>query len=140
MRQKKLVYYGKKCLIFLISVFILSVAVFYVARLAPGDPLISYYGDRTEKMSPEEREWAMGKLGLNEPISVQYVKWVKNAFHGEFGISFKYKQDVVEVIGGRIGNYTCTWRNRIYHYVCRSLAPRNPVCMVRKPAGRPDPV
>ena len=74
MRQKKLVYYGKKCLIFLISVFILSVAVFYVARLAPGDPLISYYGDRTEKMSPEEREWAMEKLGLNEPISVQYVK------------------------------------------------------------------
>ena len=104
MRQKKFVYYGKKCLIFLISVFILSVAVFYVARLAPGDPLISYYGDRTEKMSPEEREWAMEKLGLNEPISVQYVKWVINAFHGEFGISFKYKQDVLEVIGGRIGN------------------------------------
>lgn len=47
------------------------------SRLAPGDPLISYYGDRTEKMSPEESEWAMGKLGLNEPISVQYVKWVK---------------------------------------------------------------
>ena len=63
MRQKKLVYYGKKCLIFLISVFILSVAVFYVARLAPGDPLISYYGDRTEKMSPEEREWAYGETG-----------------------------------------------------------------------------
>ena len=35
---------------------------------------------------------------------MQYVKWVKNAFHGEFGISFKYKQDVVDVIGGRIGN------------------------------------
>ena len=48
MKRKKLTYYGKKCLIFLISVFILSVAVFYVARLAPGDPLISYYGDRTE--------------------------------------------------------------------------------------------
>ena len=55
-------------------------------------------------MSPEEREWAMEKLGLNEPISVQYVKWVINAFHGEFGISFKYKQDVLEVIGDRIGN------------------------------------
>ena len=67
----------------------MSVAVFYVARLAPGDPLISYYGDRTEKMSPEEREWAMGKLGLNEPISVQYVKWVKNAFHGEVVAVFK---------------------------------------------------
>ena len=38
MRQKKLVYYGKKCLVFLISVFILSVAVFYVARLACPTP------------------------------------------------------------------------------------------------------
>lgn len=46
----------------------------------------------------------MEKLGLNEPISVQYAKWVKNAFHGEFGISFKYKQNVTEVISGRIGN------------------------------------
>ena len=104
MKTKKLIYYGKKSLIFLASVFLLSVAVFYVARLSPGDPLVSYYGDRTEKMSPQEREWAMEKLGLNEPISMQYVKWVKNAFHGEFGISFKYKQDVVKVIGGRIGN------------------------------------
>ena len=83
-------------------------------------------------MSPEEREWAMGKLGLNEPISVQYVKWVKkNAFHGEFGISFKYKQDVVEVIGGRIGNTLVLGGIGFYHYVCRSLASGNPVCLVR---------
>mgnify|MGYP001180692481 CR=1 FL=1 len=82
MRQKKLVYYGKKCLIFLISVFILSVAVFYVARLAPGDPLVSYYGDRVEKMTPEERAWAEEKLGLNDPISVQYIRWAGNAAWG----------------------------------------------------------
>lgn len=97
-------YYGKKCLVFLLSVFILSIVVFYVARLAPGDPLVSYYGERTEKMSPEEREWAMEKLGLNEPIYVQYVKWLNQAFHGNFGISFKYKQDVCKVISGRIVN------------------------------------
>ena len=71
MRQKKLVYYGKKCLIFLISVFILSVVVFYVARLAPGDPLISYYGDRTEKMSPEERE--CHKFPVSLPSSHSFV-------------------------------------------------------------------
>ena len=104
MKQKKMAYYGKKILIFIFSVLILSITVFYVARLAPGDPLVSYYGERSEKMSPEEREWAMEKLGLNDPISVQYIKWAKNALHGDFGISFKYKQDVTEVIGGRIGN------------------------------------
>lgn len=103
-KQKNLLYYGKKLAVFLLSVLVLSVVVFYVARLAPGDPLVSYYGDRTEKMSPQEREWAMEKLGLDEPIYVQYVKWAKNAAHGEFGISFKYKQDVLEVISGRILN------------------------------------
>lgn len=103
-RRNRFVYYGKKTLVFLLSVFLLSAAVFFVSRLAPGDPLVSYYGERAEKMSAEEREWAMQKLGLDEPLPVQYLKWAKNALHGEFGISFKYKQDVTEVIGARIGN------------------------------------
>ena len=103
-KSNRVIYYGKKSLVFLLSVLILSVVVFYVSRLAPGDPLVSYYGERTEKMSPQEREWAMNKLGLNEPIHVQYVKWLEQAFHGNFGISFKYKQDVLQVISGRIVN------------------------------------
>lgn len=103
-KRNRFIYYGKKLIAFLFSVLVLSVVVFYVARLAPGDPLVSYYGDRTEKMSPREREWAMEKLGLDQSIYVQYVKWAENALHGDFGISFKYKQDVVEVIRGRIVN------------------------------------
>lgn len=95
---------AQRVLFFLASVFVLSVLVFYVSRLAPGDPLVSYYGDRAEKMSPEEREWAEDKLGLNEPIHVQYICWLQNAFRGDFGISYKYKMDVKELVGGRIGN------------------------------------
>ena len=53
--------------IFVLSVLLLSVLTFYISRLAPGDPLVSYYGDRVEKMSPAEREWAEDKLGLNDP-------------------------------------------------------------------------
>lgn len=97
-------YIGKKILIFFLSVLLLSAAVFYISRLAPGDPLVSYYGDRVEKMTPEEREWAEGKLGLNDPITAQYIRWLDGAFHGDFGISYKYKMGVVEVIGSRIGN------------------------------------
>lgn len=89
---------------FLVSVFLLSVLVFYIARLAPGDPLVSYYGERAEKMSPKEREWAEDKLGLHDPIHVQYIRWLQNACRGDFGISYKYKMNVTEVIGGRIGN------------------------------------
>ena len=100
----KIAYYAKKLLILLISVFVLSVLVFYMSRLAPGDPLVSYYGDRTEKMSQAEREQAIERLGLDDPIYVQYECWIQNALKGDFGISYKYKQNVTEVIGERIGN------------------------------------
>lgn len=105
MRQhNRVLYYGKKFLIFLLSIFVLSITVFYIARLAPGDPLVSYYGERTEKMSPTQRTFAMQQLGLDKPIAVQYVHWLKNAAQGDFGISFKYKQDVLAVMQGRVWN------------------------------------
>lgn len=85
-------YYGKKLLIFLVSVFLLSLAVFYISRLAPGDPLMSYYGERVEKMSVAEKEAAREKLGLNDPIHVQYLRWLENAARGDFGISYQYKR------------------------------------------------
>ena len=47
-----------KMLLLLCSVFLLSLLVFYVSRLAPGDPLMSYYGERAEKMSPQEQTGA----------------------------------------------------------------------------------
>ena len=91
MRRNLFLYCGQKVLTFLASVLLLSLAVFYVARLAPGDPLVSYYGERAEKMSVEERAWAEEKLGLHDPVCVQYARWLENALHGQFGISFKNK-------------------------------------------------
>ena len=103
MRKNPWIYYGKKLLIFVVSIFLLSVIVFYIARLAPGDPLVSYYGERAEKMTAGERAWAEEKLGLHESITVQYGKWLGQAVRGDFGISYKYKMDVLEVIEGRVG-------------------------------------
>lgn len=103
-KPSKILYFGKKALAFLLSVFVLSLAVFYVSRLAPGDPLVSYYGDRAEKLTPQERAQAEEKLGLDEPIFTQYVRWAQNALHGDFGISYKYKMPAGEVIASRAGN------------------------------------
>ena len=103
MKKNPWIYFGKKLLIFLLSVLLLSVAVFYISRLAPGDPLMSYYGERVEKMTVEEKAAAREALGLNEPIHIQYLRWAENALKGDFGISFKYKQDVLTVIGSRLG-------------------------------------
>lgn len=103
-KPSKILYFGKKALAFLLSVLVLSLAVFYVSRLAPGDPLVSYYGDRAEKLTPQERAQAEEKLGLDEPIFTQYVRWAQNALHGDFGISYKYKMPAAEVIASRAGN------------------------------------
>ncbi len=103
MRRSPFLYYGRKLLAFVCSVILLSLAVFYISRLAPGDPLMSYYGERVEKMSVEEKTAAREKLGLNDPIHIQYIRWAGRALKGDFGISFKYKEDVMEVIGQRIG-------------------------------------
>ena len=43
------IYIIKKILLFLASIFLLSVIVFYISRLAPGDPLVSYYGKEWKK-------------------------------------------------------------------------------------------
>ena len=104
MRSRAVWYFAKKALVFLLSILVLSVVVFYVSRLAPGDPLVSWYGERAEKMSQAERLRAGQQLGLDQPIHVQYVRWASRALHGDFGISFKYKTDVWQVIRGRIGN------------------------------------
>ena len=102
--KNTITYITKKLLIFIVSIFVLSVLVFVMSRMTPTDPLQSYYGDRTEKMSVEQKAQARARLGLDEPIPVQYAFWLENVVHGEFGISYKYKQPVLTVIEGRIGN------------------------------------
>ncbi|MEN8076515.1 ABC transporter permease [Clostridioides difficile] len=89
----------KKFIQCIIAIFILSITVFYMSRLSPGDPLESYYGNAVERMNAEQKENAMEKLGLNSPIYIQYGKWIKDASRGDFGISYKYKRDVNAVIG-----------------------------------------
>lgn len=94
----------KQVFILVVSLFVLSVLVFYISRMTPTDPLQSYYGERVEKMSVEEKQQAREKLGLDDSVSVQYVRWLGNAFRGDFGISYKYKQNVLDVIWLRLPN------------------------------------
>ena len=125
-KSNPIAYYGKKILVFLLSVLVLSIVVFYVARLAPGDPLVSYYGERTEKMSPKEREWALKKLGLNEPIHVQYIKWLGQAFHGNFGISFT---GCFEGNPRKNCKYSSAGRDWISFHFCRFPSAGNFLCV-----------
>lgn len=94
----------KRIIGFVAAMFILSVLAFVFARLAPGDPLQSFYGDAVESMTTEELDAARVRLGLDAPLTVQYVRWFQNALQGNFGLSLKYKTPAQEVVGPLIGN------------------------------------
>lgn len=88
----------------ILSLFVLSLIVFVVSRLAPGNPLRAYYGEAVERMNEQQLAAAEHKLGLDESIVSQYFSWLKNAFHGDFGISYQYKRPVMDVVEQVWGN------------------------------------
>ena len=99
-----LIYIGKKVAICVVFMFVLSLFVFSLSRLAPGDPLQAFYGEAVERMSTEEHIAARERLGLDASLPVQYITWLGNSMKGDFGISFKYKQPAIHIISALIGN------------------------------------
>ena len=106
----------KKLFQFLLALFLLSLDVFYIARLAPGDPLRSYYGESVERMSPQERESAIHSLGLDQPIHTQYKIWLSNAFHGNRRHRFVISKHIAF---GRAGVCVYLWPGAFARHLLR---------------------
>lgn len=87
-------YITKRVLYMFISLFIIASFTFVLMKLLPGSPLAS-----AEKLSEEQREAVYEQYGLNDPIPVQYVRYMGNLAKGDFGTSFQYKgADVMTLI------------------------------------------
>ncbi|NIQ05907.1 MAG: ABC transporter permease [Candidatus Korarchaeota archaeon] len=77
-------YIGKRLLYALLTLFILSIIVFSIARILPGDPARTVAGPR----APEEAvEQIRHRLHLDEPLPIQYVIWLKDVLSGDLGYS-----------------------------------------------------
>ena len=83
------------------QLFILSIIIFLLAKSMPGDP---FTGLITPQTDPAVLEELRRKAGLYDPIHVQYIRWIKNAFQGDFGLSYAYKIPVKTLIGQRAAN------------------------------------
>ena len=75
--------------------FLVSVFSFALIHIAPGDPSLFYI---TPGMTEEQQEEIRDSLGLNDPVIVQYGKWLNKALHGDLGYSIHNKRTV----GGQI--------------------------------------
>ena len=91
----------RRLLLMIPQVIILSVLIFLLAKMMPGDP---FTGLINPNQDPKVIEAMREAAGLNDPWYEQYFRWIGNALHGDFGHSFIFKLPVSTLIAGRVGN------------------------------------
>ena len=85
---------------FVATLFFVSLLVFVVVRVLPGDPALLIMG--TEG-SPAATARLREAMGLNRPIAIQYAHWLWNALSGDLGVSIQYDVPVGGLIVSRLG-------------------------------------
>src|SRR3954466_4455831 len=93
-------YLAKRLLIAIPSLLGISVILFTVLALAPGDP----FGELATNpaVPPEVREALRVKFGLDDPIAIRYFRWIAAMLHGDWGFSFASRIDVDTLILQRL--------------------------------------
>lgn len=84
----------------LFTMWAISVLAFLIIQLPPGDFASTYVARLSESgVSPEQVDRIRSDLGLDQPVYVQYLNWIGNILHGDFGRSFGLHRPVSDVIG-----------------------------------------
>ena len=77
-------YIVKRLVISLFTILILVTVVFFLVRMMPGDPFLS------DKLTPEIRENMLRYYGFDQPLHIQYFRYIKNLLQGDLGVSMHY--------------------------------------------------
>ncbi|HZH50809.1 MAG TPA: ABC transporter permease [Microvirga sp.] len=88
-------YIGRRILIAIPTLIIVSVLVFALQKLLPGDPVLTMAG---EERDPQVLAFLREKYRLDDPIPVQYFAWISAALTGNLGISLRTDIPVLELI------------------------------------------
>jgi len=80
-------------------IFLVTVIVFTLMHILPGDPISIYLG---ETATPEQIEYYTQMFGLDQPLHVQYLKWIGGLLKGEMGRSITYSIDVKALLAKRV--------------------------------------
>ncbi|MCP4430693.1 MAG: ABC transporter permease [Gammaproteobacteria bacterium] len=87
------------------TLLVISILVFIIIQLPPGDYLESYIAElqsQGESVDEQKIAFLRQEYGLDRPMYQQYLVWVSGMFQGDFGYSFEYNLPVTEVVGDRL--------------------------------------
>jgi peptide/nickel transport system permease protein len=94
---------GKRLLNLIPVMLIITIILFLLLQLMPGDPVSAYLGQGS-KTTPEQQQMIREQLGLDKSPVVQYFNWLGRTLKGDFGSSLKFRKPVSDVIGDYIWN------------------------------------
>jgi len=92
-------YIVKRLLVAIPTLLIISVFVFSLQKLLPGDPVLAMAG---EERDPQLIEYLREKYRLNDPVPIQYIHWLGSAVQGDLGMSLRTNQPVLTLVAQKL--------------------------------------
>lgn len=93
-------YIAKRLLAVIPTLFVVSIVIFSIIHMTPGDPAAMILGD---KASAEDIAALREAMGLNDPIPVQYLNWIKDVLHGDLGRSVFIDKPMTQILSEYMG-------------------------------------
>lgn len=86
-------YVGKRILLAVVTVFIICAITFFAMNAIPGGPF-----DKEKAPTPEVQAVLMERYNLDKPVGTQFILYLKNLAHGDFGVSLKTGRDIAKTV------------------------------------------
>ncbi len=100
-----LAYIFRRLILAVLTIWAVSVLSFLIIKLPPGDYVTAYIAQMSMSggyVSQQEAQAMRHEYGLDQPVYVQYLRWMRLVVHGRFGVALEWRRPVVEVIGDRL--------------------------------------
>ena len=92
-------YIARRALLAIPTLFGLTVLIFAIMRVMPGDPLATFVdGDYEARLTEEQIALMKKDLGLDRPLVVQYASWMRDVLTGSFGYTLHRKEPIIEIV------------------------------------------
>lgn len=93
-------YILKRAGVFILTLLVISVLVFFAFQIVPGDPTARMLGTQA---TPEKVAALQEELGLNDPAILRYFRWLSGFITADFGVSYSYNMPVSLLLTGKLG-------------------------------------
>ncbi len=100
-----LAYIARRFILAILTIWAITVVSFLIIQLPPGDYVTSYIASMSASgsaVSEAEAQALREQYGLNQPIFIQYIKWMGLILRGNFGMAMEWSRPVLDVIGDRL--------------------------------------